>query len=160
MVPQYVLVILACEGCSTGLPVRNITGTILIAVTDVNDNAPRFESTLYQSSIPGDASIGSSVLVVKATDADTGLNAAVTYSIDYNSGNGSRLFVIDPMSGQISVDSSVAGIDGVVYFNVIAADRGQPPQYSYSTVQITVNSFRPRIVSPPNNVTILANTVR
>jgi len=140
-------------------PIGNITRLIDVILTDVNDNTPVFDLSLYKTSVSGDLSVGSSVLVVKATDADTGLNSVLTYSIDYSSGNGSRLFVIDPISGEISVASSLLGLNGDLYFSVVASDRGQPPFNGSTKVLITVNSNLPWFISPPENVTVVAHSV-
>jgi len=55
---------------------------LTIRVTDVNDNAPKFELPDYQAhNIDEDIPLGTSVLKVKATDADSGDNAAIEYLV-------------------------------------------------------------------------------
>ena len=56
------------------------TTTIHVTVEDVNDNTPQFTDLTYELSIPENAQL-SVIHTVKATDADTGLNGHVTYSI-------------------------------------------------------------------------------
>lgn len=53
------------------------TATIYVNVTDANNFAPIFDNAPYTASIYEDASVGSTVLVVSATDGDVGQNALV-----------------------------------------------------------------------------------
>ena len=47
---------------------------------DVNDNAPKFELPDYQThNVPEDIPMGSELLRVKGTDADSGTNADLFY---------------------------------------------------------------------------------
>ncbi|KAK7877736.1 hypothetical protein WMY93_030550 [Mugilogobius chulae] len=57
------------------------TGTATILVTDVNDHPPVFTQDSYSAQISEDLEVNSQVLLVSATDADLGENAAVTFSI-------------------------------------------------------------------------------
>ena len=55
---------------------------LTIRVSDVNDNAPKFELPDYQAhNIDEDIAIGTSILKVKASDADSGSNADIAYSV-------------------------------------------------------------------------------
>lgn len=72
---------------------------ISIIVEDENDNDPRFEMAKYVASIPEDVTIGTSVLTVKAIDADLGINARITYSLANET---EWLFNIDNRSGLIT----------------------------------------------------------
>jgi protocadherin-16/23 len=72
---------------------------ISINVEDENDNDPRFEMAKYIGSIPEDTPIGTSVLTVKAIDADLGINARITYSLANET---EWLFHINNRSGLIT----------------------------------------------------------
>lgn len=72
---------------------------ISISVEDENDNDPRFEMLKYNASIPEDVPIGTSVLSVRATDADLGINARITYTLANET---EWLFNIDNRSGLIT----------------------------------------------------------
>ncbi len=50
-----------------------------ITVNDVNDRNPIFERQIYEATIPEDSPVGMPVEQLKATDADIGLNAQITY---------------------------------------------------------------------------------
>lgn len=53
-----------------------------IRVTDVNDNAPKFELPDYQAhNVDEDIPLGTSILKVKAMDADSGKNAEIEYMV-------------------------------------------------------------------------------
>lgn len=78
---------------------RQGTCNISITVEDENDNDPRFESVKYIATIAEDEPIGTSVLTVRATDADVGKNARINYSL---SNETQWLFNIDNRSGLIT----------------------------------------------------------
>lgn len=118
----YLLTVTAKDG---GNPSLSDTTDVEISITDVNDNAPAFKVPLYQSSIPEDALIGTSVVQVSATDADIGLNGRVKYMLsDADKNDGS--FVIDPTSGIIRTNK---GLDretvAVYHLSAIAYDKGE-----------------------------------
>jgi hypothetical protein len=73
------------------------TTQLQVIVTDVNDNAPLFSQQSYYQVVPENASPGTSVLTVRATDADTGDNAKITYSLGASS---LPVFVIDSRNGE------------------------------------------------------------
>ncbi|KAF3693195.1 Protocadherin Fat 4 [Channa argus] len=54
---------------------------VTVVVMDVNDNPPVFSSSEYLASVPENSEIGTNVLNVKATDADSGINAQIFYSL-------------------------------------------------------------------------------
>jgi hypothetical protein len=60
---------------------RTGQASLTINVDDVNDHTPRFENSRYFHEEPETASIGSTILTVRATDKDWGENAKIKYSI-------------------------------------------------------------------------------
>ncbi|XP_042255455.1 cadherin-10-like isoform X2 [Thunnus maccoyii] len=64
------------------------TTTVSITLSDVNDNAPRFTKTFYDFRVPESTELGSSVGVIRATDADIGENAEMDYRIMGSDGPG------------------------------------------------------------------------
>lgn len=128
-------------------------------VQDVNDNAPVFSSSVYSGIVPEDALVGTSILQVQATDADTGLNGRVRYKIlkikfvslltrmrnsvktklyyRYSlTAPGSDViadnsFVIDPSSGVIRTSKNLDRESVAQYaLHVYAIDRGSPAMSS------------------------------
>ena len=75
------------------------TCNISVIVEDQNDNDPRFELTKYIATIHEDVPIGTSVITVRATDADLGINARIVYSLANET---QWLFNIDNRSGLIT----------------------------------------------------------
>ena len=56
--------------------------TIVVVVMDINDNPPRFLSETYRVTISEDSPIGSTVIMLSATDEDKGNNRQVSYLLD------------------------------------------------------------------------------
>lgn len=97
----------------------------------VNDNAPRFELPDYQAhNIDEDIPIGTSILQVSATDADTGRNAEITYSVDKEE------FTIDDKGVIYSNKRLDADITNIYQMTVRATDKGDPHMTGTATVRI------------------------
>lgn len=71
---------------------------ITVIVEDQNDNDPVFDTGHYSAAIPEDAMTDTSVIKVRATDADLGFNKRIVYSLANES---QGLFKIDNKSGII-----------------------------------------------------------
>ena len=74
------LLLTAVDG---GSPQRSGTVAIHVTVLDANDNAPVFSQAAYKASIPENAPLETVVVVVRASDADEGVNGEVTYGLDH-----------------------------------------------------------------------------
>lgn len=77
------------------------TTTVQINVEDLNDHQPQFEQDIYETSVRESASIGSTVVTVRATDQDSGANAQLHYNI-VNPFGANEAFRIDAKSGVVS----------------------------------------------------------
>lgn len=102
---------------------RERDARVVVRVRDVNDNAPRFaEAGRPQvAAVRAGAGYGEPVLLLRATDADAGLNADVRYQI---LNEPSRRFAVDAVSGQVRAVGSLARDVGRVFgFDVKATDR-------------------------------------
>ena len=64
-----------------GKPQRTGQVSVLIRVTDDNDQRPRFVQRVFHANISENAAIKTSVLVLRAVDKDTGSNAKLRYKI-------------------------------------------------------------------------------
>lgn len=71
---------------------------ISITVEDENDNDPVFDTGHYSAAILEDVPVDTSVIKVRATDADLGLNKRIVYSLANES---QGLFRIDNKSGVV-----------------------------------------------------------
>ncbi|XP_058398499.1 protocadherin beta-8 [Diceros bicornis minor] len=96
--PELRLTLTAQDG---GSPPRSGTAQVYIEVVDVNDNAPEFEQPFYRVQIPEDSPVGFLIVTVTATDADTGVNGEISYSLFQASEEISKTFEINPKTGEI-----------------------------------------------------------
>ncbi|XP_055668866.1 protocadherin gamma-B2-like [Falco peregrinus] len=95
---SFELVLTAVDG---GDPARSGTVQVRVNVTDANDNPPVFSKSIYEARVRENLPPGSPVLRVRATDADAGSNARVSYSFG-NVPDGVRaLFSVDSESGEV-----------------------------------------------------------
>ncbi|XP_056142918.1 neural-cadherin [Lampris incognitus] len=77
------------------------TAYVRIFVTDVNDNAPVFDQSVYKVSVEEDKEVGFVLITVTANDEDEGANAKLRYQI--TAGNTMGTFDVEPEVGTIFV---------------------------------------------------------
>ncbi|XP_045488378.1 protocadherin-like wing polarity protein stan isoform X3 [Pieris rapae] len=137
-VRSYRLVIRAQDG---GSPSRSNTTQLLVNVKDVNDNSPRFYTSLFQESVSENVPVGYSIVRVQAYDADEGVNAELTYTLsdkEYN-GNAGLPITIDPRSGWVYTSSSLdREVQSKYQLQVTATDNGTPPRSATASVVVVV----------------------
>ena len=113
---------------------RSDVATIYINVTDANTHRPIIERTPYAANIAEDTPVGSTILVIEASDADVGENARITFQMD-----DVPEFKIDPNSGALvttkALDREVSSGYTIV---VTAIDNGVPPLADTTNVEIEV----------------------
>ncbi|XP_066994105.2 protocadherin-like wing polarity protein stan [Anabrus simplex] len=119
---------------------RQDTATVYVNVSDANNFAPVFENAPYSASVFEDAPIGTTVLVISATDGDVGQNAQITYSLgtlDEKSTNPE--FTINPQTGAIILTKLLdrETVSGYL-LTVTARDGGSPSLSDTTDVEITV----------------------
>uniref|UniRef100_A0A803VCW4 Cadherin EGF LAG seven-pass G-type receptor 3 n=1 Tax=Ficedula albicollis TaxID=59894 RepID=A0A803VCW4_FICAL len=119
-----------------------------INITDANTHRPVFQSAHYSVSINEDRPVGSTVVVISATDDDVGENARITYYLE----DSVPQFRIDPDSGAITLQAQLDYEDQVTYTLAITAkDNGIPQKADTTYVEIMVNDVNdnaPQFVSP------------
>uniref|UniRef100_A0A8B9HJZ9 FAT atypical cadherin 1a n=1 Tax=Astyanax mexicanus TaxID=7994 RepID=A0A8B9HJZ9_ASTMX len=76
---------------------------VTIEVIDVNDCPPQFSQDLYETTVLVPTYKGVEVITINATDADSGPNARLLYSIA--EGNIGEKFKMDPITGVISIQN-------------------------------------------------------
>ncbi|MFT7809786.1 protocadherin-1 isoform X1 [Arapaima gigas] len=122
-----------------GNPPRYSSALLRIIITDANDNAPRFEKSVYEAELPENSPVGHSVLQVKANDSDMGPNGEIDYSLHQPNEAVQRLLRIDRSTGIISVKGLVDREEiSILKFYVVARDRGPNSKSSKVFVVITV----------------------
>ncbi|NWS78624.1 PCDBF protein, partial [Crotophaga sulcirostris] len=152
---RYTLTVTAAD---SGTPPLTTTHTFMVDISDVNDNAPVFNQTLYTMYVRENNVPKVLVGAVSASDADVGPNAKVTYSlvpalstqqpacscISVNSENG-QVFVLRTLDYE-----QVKQIDVLV----CAFDAGSPPLSVNVTVRVVVldeNDNMPLVLHPPQD---------
>ncbi|XP_033755014.1 LOW QUALITY PROTEIN: cadherin-23-like [Pecten maximus] len=132
---------------------RFATTTVYVYLDDINDNKPRFSQAQYSTTIVETIPMGTSILQVRASDLDLGLNALIAFEKIPGSGDINELFRVSRRSGAIEIQQSLLRNSGVYTFNVTATDMdGNGPFTAMAGVKITVlqatNSY-PEWRTPP-----------
>ncbi|KAM4702929.1 cadherin-23 [Rhinophrynus dorsalis] len=86
-----------------GSPRRSAEVPVSLQIVDINDNNPIFSQSSYQKPVFEDIQLGSTVLQLKATDADSGRFALIQYSLV----DGEGKFGINPTTGDIYILSTL-----------------------------------------------------
>ncbi|KAA0718253.1 Protocadherin-15 Precursor [Triplophysa tibetana] len=140
---RYDLVVEASDGA---VDPRRTTITLLVEVTDINDNSPVFSQATYMVSVPENTPAGTVILRLSAMDAD--LVSNVTYRIKTEAAR--LLFAVNRLTGNLSVlqalDYEDLGGNSTYTFEVEALDHGGtlPPGTATVIVRITdMNDFSP-----------------
>nr|XP_046151863.1 protocadherin-1-like isoform X4 [Oncorhynchus gorbuscha] len=144
----------------SGNPALSSTNSLKVQVTDMNDNAPVFSPTLFEVDFAEENQPGDKVLDVVATDADSGSNAELTYSIIMDSTT-KGLFEIDPKTGEVHVRNTLDREHREQYeFHVAAADKGSPSLRGTATVVVKVldrNDNDPKFMLSGYSFSVLEN---
>ncbi|XP_010310079.2 protocadherin gamma-B2 [Balearica regulorum gibbericeps] len=106
------LILTAVDG---GDPVRSGTAQIKITVTDANDNPPVFTKEIYKVQLLENLPEGSLAFQVKATDADEGTNAEITYSFSDIANSARQLYTLDSRTGEVKVTGPLDYEEGKYY---------------------------------------------
>ncbi|XP_030752142.1 cadherin-86C [Sitophilus oryzae] len=85
---------------------------LTVVLNDVNDNPPRFVKSEFRGNVPEHAAVGTTVLIVEATDVDREPGSKIRYM--ELSGEGSDLFNLDPETGLVTVANS-DGLDAETF---------------------------------------------
>nr|XP_056703451.1 cadherin-related family member 2 [Euleptes europaea] len=156
-----------------GIPQLNTTVNVTIIVEDKNDNAPRFNSSLYVFSVQ-EGLQGISVGTVVATDADqTEINYRISFRIVSNAGSNNFRILSSRLKagwyqGNLQLEPDIAlDYDRLLQklFNLTVeaenSNFGGSVDIATALVQVHVlgvNDESPTIVpSPPNDVRVLEN---
>uniref|UniRef100_A0A1A8RDR1 Protocadherin 1b n=2 Tax=Nothobranchius TaxID=28779 RepID=A0A1A8RDR1_9TELE len=121
----------------SGNPALSSTNSLKVQVTDMNDNTPNFSPALLEVDFPEGNQPGDKVLDVMASDADSGSNAELVYSIIEPSAT--RLFEVDAKTGEVRVKNMLDREETERFeFRVAAADKGIPSKTGTATVVVNV----------------------
>ena len=118
---------------------REALSTVLIQLTDVNDNPPRC------SSVTGHLQEGShkrtTVLHLQCEDDDDGINGQLTYEPDGELPNvpGGQ-FIINQTTGEVFFSGEITKADGNISLSLIVSDSGTPALSSRVKVRVNITS--------------------
>ncbi|CAL8381884.1 unnamed protein product [Boreogadus saida] len=127
---QYVLIVTASDGMLYD------TAKVFVNVTDANTHRPVFQSSHYTVNINEDRPAGTTVVVISATDEDTGENSRITYFME----DSIPQFDIDSDTGAVTTQTELDYEDQVSYTLAITArDNGIPQKSDTTYLEILVN---------------------
>ncbi|XP_069712295.1 protocadherin-7 isoform X2 [Phaenicophaeus curvirostris] len=122
-----------------GDPARSSQAILRVLITDVNDNSPRFEKSIYEADLAENSSPGTPILQLRATDLDVGVNGQIEYVFGAATESVRRLLRLDENSGWLSVLHRIDREEvNQLRFTVMARDRGQPPKTDKATVVLNI----------------------
>jgi protocadherin Fat 1/2/3 len=146
-----------------GSPAKTGYGMVSIDPTDINDNAPIFETGALHGSVNEDAVVGASVMDLSAMDYDFGENAQVTYSaVQIPEEDGVPVFIVAD-DGRVTTNRVLNREITEEYVCVVrATDQGSPAlssresimQWSYNIITTSAffNAADQRIVITVNDI--------
>ena len=145
-------------------PMLQSSTQIYVELQDENDNDPQFSEPFYRTQILESAPIGMEVLVLEATDADSGSNADLVFSILHI--NVPLLFIINETSGAIVTNATFDVDTDITASYIISAavsDRGSPqPRIDTATIFIEVlqdNIYPPEFIPSEGYSVIVPETL-
>ncbi|XP_006891263.1 PREDICTED: protocadherin gamma-B7 [Elephantulus edwardii] len=151
------LVLKALDG---GDPPLSGTAQIRIRVVDANDNPPVFSQDLYKVSLREDVPPGTSVLRVRATDQDEGVNAEITYFLVDVADRAQQMFTLNSATGDILTNQSLDFEEVERYsIDVEAKDRGSLSTQCKIIIEVLdINDNSPEIIITSLSDQILENS--
>lgn len=156
-VKDYTIEIVAVD---SGNPPLSSTNSLRVQVVDVNDNAPVFTQSITEVAFPENNKPGEVVAEVTASDADSGSNAELVYSLEPEPA-AQGLFTISPENGEVRVKTSLDREQRDSYeLKVVAADRGSPSLQGTATVLVNVldcNDNDPKFMLSGYNFSVMEN---
>uniref|UniRef100_A0A2K5Z4W0 Protocadherin-16 n=1 Tax=Mandrillus leucophaeus TaxID=9568 RepID=A0A2K5Z4W0_MANLE len=135
-----------------GSPSHSTTGTVHVAVLDLNDNSPTFLQASGAAAgglpiqVPDRVPPGTLVTTLQAKDPDEGENGTILYTL---TGPGSELFSLNPHSGELLTAAPLIRAERPHYVLTLSAhDQGSPPRSA--SLQLLVQVLpSARLAEPP-----------
>ncbi|XP_044311184.1 protocadherin Fat 1 isoform X1 [Varanus komodoensis] len=113
-----------------------------IIVEDINDNPPLFIEQFYAAALSEASIIGTSVVHVRATDADSGTNRGISYHLVENNSKSHDYFHIDSSTGLI-LTARTLDYEQIQQHTLLvrAIDNGMPPLSSDVIVTVDITDL-------------------
>ncbi|KAJ1128063.1 hypothetical protein NDU88_006450 [Pleurodeles waltl] len=138
-----------------GTPVLTTSEMIRLLISDINDNAPVFDSPSFTAYVMENNPKAVSIFSVKARDSDWDQNAIITYSLMNNFKEDASRFSYLSINSGTGVIYALRSFDYEEFkelkVQVKAHDGGSPPLSNNDTLTIVVvdeNDNRPQILFP------------
>ncbi|XP_060538229.1 cadherin-23 isoform X1 [Pantherophis guttatus] len=144
-----------------GTPRRSAEIPVYLEIVDINDNNPTFSQSSYQKPVFEDVPLGTIILRVRATDADSGRFAQIQYSL----GDGEGKFGINPNTGDIYILSTLDR-EKRDHYTLTAVARDNPGDVSRNrrenSVQVLItvldiNDCRPQFTKKQYSTSVYEN---
>ncbi|XP_011501552.1 PREDICTED: fat-like cadherin-related tumor suppressor homolog [Ceratosolen solmsi marchali] len=120
-------------------PMWECSSQLDIVISDLNDNAPRFNMPSYTAMLPEDVEVGTLVTKVHATDDDIGINRKIRYEF-LDSANDH--FVIAADSGIVTLAKPLDRETKAMYnLSIQAVDQGIPRLHSQTFLIVNVQDI-------------------
>ncbi len=132
---DYNLTVVAVDG---GSPSQTGTAQVEVIVADANDNPPLFSSDSFSTAVPENELVGSEIFTAVATDADSGTNAEIMYSLLPPVAP----FAINPTTGEVNVTGALSL--QTYTLQIMATDGGTSPLSSVTTLSVVVTDANER----------------
>ncbi|XP_062500688.1 protocadherin Fat 4-like [Corticium candelabrum] len=108
---------------------------VSVHLQDVNDNAPRFNQSLYSFLMKENRTYGQQPFFLSAQDSDYGANGTITYSMVTSSSANLQVTSNGSVTVRIPLDREKSSFE---HFIAVASDGGVPSLYGYAKVEVSV----------------------
>lgn len=113
--------------------------TVIVEVTDRNDNAPKANPDTQEVTIVENLPVGEVIMTFTASDADEAVDNAIVYTLSERTPLGPVFFAIDSSTGEISINKQISyEVFDFIRFRVRMVDRGGAGRTSTGTVEVTI----------------------
>ncbi|XP_016848549.2 protocadherin alpha-3 isoform X12 [Anolis carolinensis] len=157
-VAEYKLVVTVQD---QGSPSLSASSSLLVPISDINDNVPTFMQTSYTVFVKENNPPGAHIFTVSASDPDVAENALVSYWIDENHGTLSSYISVHSESGKLYALQPLDYEElKLLEFQVSAKDAGLPSLCGNVTIQVFVvdeNDNAPAVSGPTEDNPILVS---
>ncbi|GAB1863246.1 Protein dachsous [Camponotus japonicus] len=148
---EYSLQVIASDG------IHEATTDLVVRVTDLNDNAPRFEQAVYVAVLSEGQGNLQEILTVNATDDDLSEeNSRIRYYL-LRSVKG---FSVHPVTGVLTVNRTAISrpIPKEMDLAIVAEDYGKPSASSICSVVVRLSSLKNALPGREYKVTVKENS--
>ena len=133
--------VVAQDQAAEGDSIRSSSTEVTVDITDTNDNSPECNGIFYHIKISLLTDVGQSLLSLECSDADTGLNSQLHYSLQAEPTSSLELFSLDESTGELTLAKEFDSNSALVHRMTIAiADGGTPSQSTAVLVLVDAQS--------------------